>query len=261
MTIKVYTQTALRGSLGRPVKPPAGRGACLTGFTLIELLVVIAITALLMSIMIPAMSKAKDLARKTVCLSNCRQIGIAQQAYLTQYDNRLVSSSHTPEEFWLVVLSGFASENLLFRCPSDRTDDAKFIDWKNPPDPLPDDGRAASYAISYLLDRKTNYKNGRFNKVTNIPRPRYCIWAFEAPQNWTTQDHAHPESWFGDLDNAKTDVDYKRHDGLSNYIFTDGHTETMDIADTYDNKDFNWTGDCLWYPDSAPNWPGWLRNF
>ena len=58
----------------------ASRGF-LTGFTLIELLVVIAIIALLMSILVPALSKAKAQTRAAICLSNLHQWGIVMQMY------------------------------------------------------------------------------------------------------------------------------------------------------------------------------------
>ncbi len=53
----------------------------LPGFTLIELLVVIAIIALLLSILIPALGKGKDLVRDAMCMSNLRQISIAMRTY------------------------------------------------------------------------------------------------------------------------------------------------------------------------------------
>jgi len=57
-----------------------------TAFTLIELLVVIAIIALLMAILMPALGKAREQARRAVCSSNMRQIGVAIVAYSSDED-------------------------------------------------------------------------------------------------------------------------------------------------------------------------------
>lgn len=58
-------------------------------FTLIELLVVITIVAILAAILFPVFARAKESAKKSACLSNMRQIGMAFTLYLNDYDDRM----------------------------------------------------------------------------------------------------------------------------------------------------------------------------
>lgn len=57
------------------------------GFTLIELLVVISIIAVLLAILLSALSLAREQGKKTVCISNLRQIGLGVAMYLEKHDN------------------------------------------------------------------------------------------------------------------------------------------------------------------------------
>ena len=59
------------------------------GFTLIELLVVIAIIAILAAILFPVFAQAREKARQTQCLSNCKQLGTGLQLYVDDWDETL----------------------------------------------------------------------------------------------------------------------------------------------------------------------------
>jgi len=111
------------------------------GFTLVELLVVIGIIALLVSILLPALNKAREDAKRVRCLSNERQLVMAWQMYASENKGKLVGSN-TPaystagpdgKGWWYWAAAGNSLECLyngklwpylknydVYKCPNDR---------------------------------------------------------------------------------------------------------------------------------------------
>jgi prepilin-type N-terminal cleavage/methylation domain-containing protein/prepilin-type processing-associated H-X9-DG protein len=99
----------------------------LTGFTLIELLVVIAIIAILAAILFPVFARAREQARRSVCKSNMKQIGLAMAMYQQDYDQMFPpgglksweATKKTDRNLLAVQLQPYAKNDGVFHCPSD----------------------------------------------------------------------------------------------------------------------------------------------
>ena len=250
------------------------------GFTLIELLVVISIIAMLLSILMPALSRARQQARDVVCKHNLHQWSLVFSNYAASNDGSMppgkawMATGIYEKGMWPVALEDYYDDMDMALCPSAEYDraSASFREarWDWTYEPAEDDEEKKDYYGSYGINAwvynhppgmnagrgryQSNWKTIDVREGRNIPLFYDCWWHQIDPREYhsVTEIEGIPadyqEDWWK--------VCMFRHNHGVNMLFLD-----MSIREVLPAEVFYFKWNRIWRPDRLPpesEIPDWM---
>ncbi|MHC4148720.1 MAG: type II secretion system protein [Planctomycetota bacterium] len=264
------------------------------GFTLIELLVVIAIIALLLSILMPSLSRVRKQAKEVACQSKLRQWGVIFSMYMDDNDGFFpISLRGKVYEYWMSQLRPYYQDPQIRCCPM-ATKPRLNLDGSHGPgwgkgvfqawgilDSRygKNEGDYGSYGMNeWLDDPPVNWGNAEPHPAKNfwkhssvvrhasdIPIFLDCMAATKFP------DHDNvPPAWDGDLtwNFGEDEMNFfciNRHDGAINGLFGDWSVRRIGLKELWTlkwNREYDTCGSWTKCGGVEPgDWPEWMRGF
>ncbi len=220
-------------------------GRKLKAFTLVELLVVVAIISLLVSILLPSLNQAKELARRVVCACNMKGIGLAFTMYTNDWKNWFpLVRDQGPTNLsgvWADKLyDGYAEDVKVFHCPS--APNRIFT---------PNETNGVwlmAYGMEWWLgggmdiDNTPEKPNGVGHRVTDASQSADTVLLGENRDTFGTHGYGvHNFDWPDPTDSWGWPDD-NRHAGMSNILFVDAHVAPYVADDALDTE-----GNLVWF--------------
>jgi prepilin-type N-terminal cleavage/methylation domain-containing protein/prepilin-type processing-associated H-X9-DG protein len=244
------------------------------GFTLIELLVVIAIIAVLLAILMPAMRKIKEIARETACKSNLKNVGIAVQMYLDDYERKIPHTQSSNQflwyqsdgktrrkpgssgTYWGTFYFDYLKNTKIFGCPSlQRVAEGLIYDAGGDP------SETIKHA-AFGLNHHDRARGRNTNDIYRLDEFIYCLDHAEPRPDGGTSDCLHNNNRIGGMNLTSYRKGGSRHfsyrqifrhniryadpdrtGGRTNVLWLDGHVTHIEET-TGDDVSLHWyTGD------------------
>ena len=208
---------------------PQGRPRA--GFTLVELLVVVSILALLITILMPMLARAKELARHMLCMTHLKTLGPAFRFYANEFDGHLPSDrSYNTSPYWgsryfeqIAPFVEKGSDDLrgheAMDCPIHQQ--MAFV-W--PPPPLSDKATSSRVGYGYNAKLTAGYNDYTSVRLDAVKRPYTTILMADRSDLDNTYLIHNVGTWNGWGVSP-------RHDGRVSVLFVDTHVQQLEPAE------------------------------